>query len=278
MVPALAVQGHPRRQAAPADRPGPRAAAPRREPLGDEWPAVGEEAPRGPEPAGDAGIAAPEPVRPDGAGPPRVRLPADNPHFAGRAVSLGKLDLLVSQSQWPRAVVIQGMAGVGKTTLALHWAHRVVDRFPDGILFADLRGTERSPVTPGEAMGQVLRAAGVPGDRLPRTEAELAAQCRSMLADRRMLLILDNASRPEQVRPLLAAATSGLVVVTRAAAARAAGGRRHPDAGAAGDGDAGRRWTSSPTSSAPATPASARSARRSCGWRASAGTSRWRWA
>lgn len=183
-------------------------------PWGDEWPAVGEEAPRGPEPAGDAGIAAPEPVRPDGAGPPRVRLPADNPHFAGRAVSLGKLDLLVSQSQWPRAVVIQGMAGVGKTTLALHWAHRVVDRFPDGILFADLRGTERSPVTPGEAMGQVLRAAGVPGDRLPRTEAELAAQCRSMLADRRMLLILDNASRPEQVRPLLAAATSGLVVVT----------------------------------------------------------------
>ncbi|XRQ15696.1 tetratricopeptide repeat protein, partial [Actinomadura welshii] len=183
-------------------------------PWGDEWPADGQEAAPRPEPAEDAVIAAPEPARPGGTAPPRVRLPADNPYFAGRAVSLGKLDLLVGQSQWPRAVVVQGMAGVGKTTLALHWAHRVVDRFPDGVLFADLRGTQRSPVTPAEAMGQVLRAAGVPGDQLPRAEAELAAQCRSLLADRRMLLILDNASRPEQVRPLLAAVTSGLVIVT----------------------------------------------------------------
>ncbi|TDB94769.1 tetratricopeptide repeat protein [Actinomadura sp. 7K534] len=187
-------------------------------PWGDEWPAADEpadrEAARTAGPGEDAGIAAPGPVRPDGAGPPQVSLPPDNPYFAGRAISLGKLDLLVSQSEWPRAVIVQGMAGVGKTTLALHWAHRVVDRFPDGVLFADLRGTRRGPATPAEAMGQVLRAAGVPGDRLPRTEAELAAQCRSMLADRRMLLILDNASRPEQVRPLLAAATSGLVIVT----------------------------------------------------------------
>ncbi|WP_433472064.1 tetratricopeptide repeat protein [Spirillospora sp. CA-142024] len=191
-------------------------------PWGDEWPAAeperGPEAGRGPE--GDAGIAAREPVRldtPGGdtpGGPPAVRLPADNPYFAGRTVSLGKLDLLVGQSVWPRAVIVQGMAGVGKTTLALHWAHRVVDRFPDGVLFADLRGTSRSPVTPAEAMGQVLRAAGVPGDQVPRTEAELAAQCRSLLGDRRMLLILDNAVQPEQVRPLLAAMVSGLVVVT----------------------------------------------------------------
>ncbi|TDC67507.1 tetratricopeptide repeat protein [Actinomadura sp. GC306] len=183
-------------------------------PWGDEWPAAGPVPARPAGPAADAVIAAPEPVRPDGAGPPQVSLPADNPYFAGRAISLGKLDLLVSQSEWPRAVIVQGMAGVGKTTLALHWAHRAVDRFPDGVLFADLRGTRRGPVTPAEAMGQVLRAAGVPGDRLPRTEAELAAQCRSMLGDRRMLLILDNASRPEQVRPLLTAATSGLVLVT----------------------------------------------------------------
>ncbi|MEU8799986.1 tetratricopeptide repeat protein [Spirillospora sp. NPDC048819] len=183
-------------------------------PWGDEWPDPDREAPPRPEPDGDAVIAAREPVRLEGGGPPQVRLPADNPFFAGRTVSLGKLDLLVGQSEWPRAVIVQGMAGVGKTTLALHWAHRVVDRFPDGVLFADLRGTRRSPVTPAEAMGQVLRAAGVPGDQLPRTEGELAAQCRSMLADRRMLLILDNASRPEQIRPLLAAATSGLVIVT----------------------------------------------------------------
>ncbi|MFC4049470.1 tetratricopeptide repeat protein [Actinomadura syzygii] len=203
-------------------------------PWGDEWPAAEAEAapaPARPEPEGDAGIAARQPVRledgraggrPGGRAGGRaaerparvVRLPADNPYFAGRMISLGKLDLLVGQSQWPRAVIVQGMAGVGKTTLAVHWAHRVVDRFPDGVLFADLRGTARGSVTPAEAMGQVLRAAGVPGDQLPRAEAELAAQCRSLLADRRMLLILDNAARPEQIRPLLAAATSGLVVVT----------------------------------------------------------------
>ncbi|TDD92530.1 tetratricopeptide repeat protein [Actinomadura darangshiensis] len=186
-------------------------------PWGDEWPAADAEraAEAGPEPAGGAGIAAREPVRLAAQGaPPEVRLPAGTPFFAGRTVSLGKLDLLVGQTVWPRAVVVQGMAGVGKTTLALHWAHRVVDRFPDGVLFADLRGTTGAPVTPAEAMGQVLRAAGVPGDHVPRTEAELAAQCRSLLADRRMLLVLDNAVRPEQVRPLLDAMASGLVIVT----------------------------------------------------------------
>ncbi|MBO2462454.1 tetratricopeptide repeat protein [Actinomadura violacea] len=194
-------------------------------PWGDEWPAAEAEpdaAPEGraagpgrSEPDEPAGLAARVPVRLDAAGgKPPVRLPADNPFFAGRAVSLGKLDLLVAQAEWPRAVIVQGMAGVGKTTLALHWAHRVVDRFPDGVVFADLRGTTRSPVTPAEAMGQVLRAAGVPGDRLRSTEAELAAQCRSLLADRRMLLILDNAARPEQIRPLVGAMASGLAVVT----------------------------------------------------------------
>ncbi|WP_131759931.1 tetratricopeptide repeat protein, partial [Actinomadura fibrosa] len=168
-----------------------------------------------PEPA-DAGIAARAPVSLEASGrrPPGVRLPADNPFFVGRHVSLGKLDMLVAQTEWPRAVVVQGMAGVGKTTLALHWAHRVADRFPDGIVFADLRGTTRSPATPAEAMGQVLRATGVPGHQIPRAEAELAAQCRSLLADRRMLLILDNAVRADQVGPLLAATTSGLVIVT----------------------------------------------------------------
>lgn len=185
-------------------------------PWGDEWPAAEpERAPGGDGEPERAGIAAREPVRLDTpGGRPAVRLPADNPYFAGRTVSLGKLDLLVGQSVWPRAVVVQGMAGVGKTTLALHWAHRTADRFPDGVLFADLRGTTGGPVTPAEAMGQVLRSAGVPGDQLPRTESELAAQCRSLLGDRRMLLILDNAVRPEQVRPLLAAMSSGLVIVT----------------------------------------------------------------
>lgn len=184
-------------------------------PWGDEWPAVPdrEDAQEPDRETPPAGLARRTPVRIGASGPPR-RLPPDKPVFTGRTVSLGKLDLLLAQSRWPRAVVIQGMAGVGKTTLAVHWAHRVAERFPDGVIFTELRGGTRGPVTPDEAMGQVLRGVGVPGDQLPRTEAELAAQCRSLLADRRLLLVLDNATGAEQIRPLLDAVNAGLVVVT----------------------------------------------------------------
>ncbi|MFC5753569.1 tetratricopeptide repeat protein [Actinomadura rugatobispora] len=203
-------------------------------PWGDEWPDhPGADSPRvepgavpdtGPgrdaagagRAAGGASIAARSPVRlePESGVPTALRLPADKPFFTGRTVGLGKLDLLVSQSPMPRAVVVQGMAGVGKTTLAVHWAHRVAGRFPDGVIFTDLRGTTRAPATPAETMGQVLRGAGVPGDQLPRTEAELEAQCRSLLAGRRMLVILDNAADAAQIRPLVAAVNAGLVVAT----------------------------------------------------------------
>ncbi|MEW2360170.1 tetratricopeptide repeat protein, partial [Spirillospora sp. NPDC029432] len=170
--------------------------------------------PGGPGGAGGAArIAARPPVRLEAPGG-GLRLPEAKPFFAGRTVSLGKLDLLVSQSELPRAVVVQGMAGVGKTTLALHWAHRAADRFPDGAVFVDLRGDLRGKAAPSEVMGQVLRGVGVPGDQLPRTEAELEAQCRSLLPGRRVLLILDNAAEAAQVRPIIAAATAGLVVVT----------------------------------------------------------------
>ncbi|WP_067485859.1 tetratricopeptide repeat protein [Actinomadura hibisca] len=198
-------------------------------PWGDEWSMGGDGAVSG---VPGVGLAVRQQVRLDGhAGgptggyggghadgsavvPQALRPPADKPHFAGRDVSIGKLDLLLGQTERPRGVIVQGMAGVGKTTLAVHWAHRVADRFPDGVVFTDLRASHRTPVAPAEAMGQVLRGVGVPGDQLPRTEGELAAQCRSLLAGRRLLLILDNAAGPEQVRPLLAAVDAGLVVIT----------------------------------------------------------------
>ncbi|WP_019633721.1 tetratricopeptide repeat protein [Actinomadura atramentaria] len=173
-------------------------------------PAPAASAPAAPPPPG---LADPEPV-PLEPGGPRRRLPADKPSFTGRAVSLRKLDLLVDAPDAPRAVVLQGMAGVGKSTLAIHWAHRAAGRFPDGVIFANLRGTSPSPLTPAGAMGQVLRGLGVPGDRLPRTEADLAAQCRALLAGRRALLVLDDAAGADQVAPLLAAVDAGLVVVT----------------------------------------------------------------
>ena len=167
------------------------------------------------QPAGTAVVpGAPVRTEPATGVPTGMRLPPDKAFFTGRTVSLGKLDLLVSQAEMPRAVLIQGMAGVGKTTLAVHWAHRVADRFPDGVIFTDLRGTTHAPATPAETMGQVLRGAGVPGDQLPRTEAELEARCRSLLGGRRMLIILDNAADTAQIRPLVAAADSGLVVAT----------------------------------------------------------------
>ncbi|MEU5880616.1 tetratricopeptide repeat protein [Spirillospora sp. NPDC047279] len=192
-------------------------------PWGDEWPAGPVPAPGAADPAGapaaeealNVRIATRSPVRLQPEGERQVpRLPPDNPSFTGREVGLGKLDMLVSQTDMPRAVVVQGMAGVGKTTLALHWAHRVAARFPDGVIFVDLRGTARAPVTAAEAMGQVLRGMGVPGDQLPRTEGELVAQCRSLLADRRVLLVLDDAAGAGQVRPLLSAMGPGLAMVT----------------------------------------------------------------
>ncbi|MBW8483202.1 tetratricopeptide repeat protein [Actinomadura parmotrematis] len=185
-------------------------------PWGDEWSDAALEPAGRPAPhATLAGrVQVPLDAPPGAAARRPVRLPDDKPFFTGRTVSLGKLDLLLSQEVPPRGVVIEGMAGIGKTTLALHWAHRTAHRFPDGVVFADLRGTGPAPATPAEAMGQVLRGLGVPGDLLPRAEDELAAQCRSLLAGRRMLLILDNAADVGQVRPLAAATDAGMVVVT----------------------------------------------------------------
>jgi tetratricopeptide (TPR) repeat protein len=111
--------------------------------------------------------------------------------------------------------VIAGTAGVGKTALALRWAHQAADGFPDGQLFVNLRGYDHDrPMPAADALAGSLRALGVPGRDIPPGTDERAALYRSLLAGRRMLVVLDNAGSAEQVRPLLAAAPGCMTVVT----------------------------------------------------------------
>ena len=154
--------------------------------------------------------------------PPAVprQLPGRARHFTGRADELAGLSRLLSQAaaERPGAVVISaigGTAGVGKTELAVHWAHQVAGNFPDGQLHVNLRGYDPAhPVPAKDALAGFLRALGVPSQDIPLTEAERAAQYRSLLAGRRMLVLLDNARCEEQVRPLLPGTSSCLTLVT----------------------------------------------------------------
>ncbi|ANH94257.1 regulator [Streptomyces sp. SAT1] len=111
---------------------------------------------------------------------------------------------------------IGGMAGVGKTALAVHWAHQVADRFPDGQLYVNLRGFEASerPLDPGEALGGFLRALGVPSGDIPASTERRSALFREKTASRQLIAVLDNAADAEQVRPLLPASAGCLTIVT----------------------------------------------------------------
>ena len=147
------------------------------------------------------------------------QLPGDVHGFVGRAQELERLDhLLAGGGVQPNAVgitVISGTAGVGKTTLALNWAHRVRDRFPDGQLYVDLRGyAVGTPESAADVLDRFLRALDIANGAIPTEIEEKAALYRSLLADRRVLIILDNASTESQVRPLLPGTTSCLVIVT----------------------------------------------------------------
>jgi len=161
--------------------------------------------------------------RAGGAGQPPViprQLPTAIRHFAGRAVELRILDELLDQVDGPAGPTlisaITGTAGVGKTALALHWAHLAAERFPDGQLYVNLRGFDPSgaPMEPPEAIRGFLDAFGIPPQRIPASPDAQAALYRSLLADRRMLVILDNARDDAQVRPLLPGSSPCLVVVT----------------------------------------------------------------
>jgi tetratricopeptide (TPR) repeat protein/transcriptional regulator with XRE-family HTH domain len=159
-----------------------------------------------------------EPVEPrTGRDPPPgpAQLPAAVGGFTGRREALGRLDAVLGDGP-PRApVVISGAPGVGKTALALHWAHRVADRFPDGQLYLDLRGfSPDEPLDPAHALSRLLSALDTPGRSTASTLDELAAWYRTKVAHRRMLVVLDNAACAEQVRPLLPGSGTCAVVVT----------------------------------------------------------------
>jgi DNA-binding SARP family transcriptional activator/Tfp pilus assembly protein PilF len=145
------------------------------------------------------------------------QLPADTSCFTGRAAELGQINggLGPSRATTPQITVVTGTAGVGKTALAIHWAQQVAGRFPDGQLYVNLRGYDtKDPMPPGTALGSFLRALGMAGSAVPRGTQDRAAAYRSLLADRAMLIVLDNAADAEQVRPLLPAGPSCVVLVT----------------------------------------------------------------
>ncbi|HEV2783639.1 MAG TPA: tetratricopeptide repeat protein [Actinophytocola sp.] len=150
--------------------------------------------------------------------PVPAQLPADVAGFAGRSEDLDRLDRLLPRAGRDTAVMIAtvtGSAGVGKTALAVHWAHRVRDRFPDGQLYVNLRGCASGPPAPPlEALTHFLRALGVPAERVPVDAEEAANLYRTRLADRRTLILLDDAAGAEQVRPLLPGSPGCMVVVT----------------------------------------------------------------
>jgi tetratricopeptide (TPR) repeat protein/transcriptional regulator with XRE-family HTH domain len=146
-------------------------------------------------------------------------LPPDVPGFTGRRKELAELDLRLGWTGESEGVALisalAGTAGVGKTALAVHWAHRVGADFPDGCLYVDLRGYDpEQPVAPTEALAGFLRSLGVNGPDIPPTEAERAARYRTSLADRRMLVLLDNARGTDQVRPLLPGGSGCAALVT----------------------------------------------------------------
>ncbi|MFE3627039.1 AfsR/SARP family transcriptional regulator [Streptomyces goshikiensis] len=169
-------------------------------------------------PGGGAGAAAGgERVAPRATEVPRT-LPNDLTGFTGRDRELGRL---LERAAAPadgatRIVAIDGMGGSGKTALAIRAAHRLAEAYPDGQLYIDLRGFTpgEQPRLPRSVLGALLRSLGVPGERLPAEADSRSCMWRGMLAERRMLIVLDNAADVAQVRPLLPASSNSLVLIT----------------------------------------------------------------
>jgi DNA-binding SARP family transcriptional activator len=164
------------------------------------------------------------PAAPGAAGAPAPRAPRQLPAavgcFTGRYAELAALTGLLDGGSRAAAatmviLAIGGTAGVGKTALAVHWAHRAAGRFPDGQLYVNLRGYDPGqPMPAADALAGFLRSLGVPGQDIPPETDQRAAHYRSLLSDKRMLVMLDNAGSAEQVRPLLPGTPACTVVVT----------------------------------------------------------------
>ncbi len=143
------------------------------------------------------------------------QLPADVAGFIGRSDELTALDALLVHDTAVRISVIVGTAGVGKTALAVHWAHRVRDEFPDGQLYVDLRGySPDQPVASRQVLEQFLQALGVSSENIPTDLDAQVALYRSLLAYRQVLIVLDNANAVTAVRSLLPGSPTCLVLVT----------------------------------------------------------------
>lgn len=161
---------------------------------------------------GGPAAALPEPARPN-------QLPSAVADFTGRGRELERVgEVLAPPTERDHATVvvvtISGLGGVGKTALAVECARRVRDRYPDGLLFVDLRGAGPAPADPTSVLAQFLRSLGVEGEAVPETLDERASLFRAIVADRRVLVVLDNAADERQVRPLVPGGSGCAVVVT----------------------------------------------------------------
>jgi len=196
----------------PADSPGSIAIGAIADPgpLAAAAPAVAAAVPPAAEAASGAGPAIPRPTQ----------LPTDIGDFTGRETPVEQLCALLlgaDATSSPGAVpiaVVNGSGGLGKTTLAVHAAHRVRAQFPDGQLYVDLLGASAQPAQPGEVLARFLRDLGVEGDKVPAHDDERSALYRTRLTGRRVLILLDNARDAAQVRQLLPGSSSCAVLVT----------------------------------------------------------------
>jgi len=155
---------------------------------------------------------------PDGNGAAAVprQLPIAPRTFSGRSAELARLTAIAGGADAATVVTVDGTAGIGKTSLVVSWAHRYAHWFPDGQLYQDLRGfaPAGSPTPPTEALRALLETLSVAPDRIPSTLDAMVGLYRTVVAGRRLLVILDNARDAEQVQPLLPGDPMALVVVT----------------------------------------------------------------